>query len=85
MSILTFEGLSITFEASMNVYFTYFCHKIKCYIMVIYVLKLLAKCFLLITKQLGTHVQVASNIISSFGCSCKGQEQLKLLKYVVKN
>ena len=30
-SILTFEGLSTTFEASTNVYFTYFCHKIKCY------------------------------------------------------
>ena len=28
MSILTFEGLSATFEASINVYFTYFCHKI---------------------------------------------------------
>ena len=31
MSILTFEGLPTTFEASTNVYFTYFCHKIKCY------------------------------------------------------
>ena len=31
MSILTFEGLSTTIEASMNVYFTYFCHKIICY------------------------------------------------------
>ena len=26
MSIITFEGLSITFKASKNVYFTYFCH-----------------------------------------------------------
>ena len=55
-SILTFEGLSTTFEASTNVYFTYFCHKINV-IMVIYVLKLPAKCFLLTTKQLDTHVQ----------------------------
>ena len=31
MSILTFEGLSTTFEASTNVYFIYFCHKIICY------------------------------------------------------
>ena len=31
MSILTFEGLSATFKASTNVYFTYFCHKIICY------------------------------------------------------
>ena len=31
MSISTFEGLSTTFEASTNVYFTYFCHKIICY------------------------------------------------------
>ena len=31
MSILTFEGLSTTFKALTNVYFTYFCHKIKCY------------------------------------------------------
>ena len=29
MSILTFEGLSATFKALTNVYFTYFCHKIK--------------------------------------------------------
>ena len=28
MSILTFEGLSATFEALTNVYFTYFYHKI---------------------------------------------------------
>ena len=55
-SILTFEGLSTTFEASTNVYFTYFCHKIKRYDGN-NVLKLLAKYFLLITKQLGTHVQ----------------------------
>ena len=31
MPILTFEGLSTTFEGSTNVYFTYFCHKIICY------------------------------------------------------
>ena len=52
-SILTFEGLSTTFEASTNVYFII---KLNV-IMVIYVLKLPAQCYLLITKQLGTHVQ----------------------------
>ena len=55
-SILTFEGLSTTFEASTNVYFTYFCHKIKCYNGNICV-KVASKNFFLITKQLGTHVQ----------------------------
>ena len=55
MSILTFEGLSKTFEASTNVYFTYFV--IKLYIIVmLHALKLSAKCFLLIIKLLGTHV-----------------------------
>ena len=57
MSILTFKGLSTTFEASTNVYFTYFVIKLNV-IMVIYVLKLPAQCFLLITKQLDTRVQL---------------------------
>ena len=56
MLILTFKGLSTTFEASTNIYFTYFCHKIKRYDGN-NVLKLPAKYFLLITKQLGIHVQ----------------------------
>ena len=29
MLILTFEGLSTTFKASTNVYFTYFCHMLN--------------------------------------------------------
>ena len=53
-SILTFEGLSTTFEASTNVYFTYFCHKIKCYNGNICV-KVASKMF---SSQLGTHVQL---------------------------
>ena len=54
MSILTFEGLSTTFEASTNVYFTFV---IKLYIKVItYALKLPTKYFLIIIKLLGTHV-----------------------------
>ena len=55
MSILTFEGLSKTFEASTNVYFTYCV--IKLYIiLILHALKLPAKCFFLIIKLLGTHV-----------------------------
>ena len=67
MSILTFEGLSATFEASTNVYFTYFCHKIICssdYTCITVASKML-------TSLLSTY------IISSFGCSCKGQGLLK--------
>ena len=55
-SILTFEGLSTTFEASTNVNFTYFCHKIKYYNGNICV-KVASKMFSSNTKQLGTHVQ----------------------------
>ena len=51
MSILTFEDLSKTFEASTNVYFTYFCHKIIYYSDNTRI-KLSAKCFLLIIKHM---------------------------------
>ena len=59
-SILTFEGLSTTFEASTNVYFTYFRHKIiKLNIIMVICVKVASKMFssIIITKQLGTHVQ----------------------------
>ena len=55
MLILTFEGLSKTFEASTNVYFTYFVIKL-CIIVITHTLELPAKCFLPIIKLLGTHV-----------------------------
>ena len=57
MSILTFEGLSTTFEALVNVSFTYFSH-IFSLLVITYAQKLSTKCFLLIPKVLGTHVIV---------------------------
>ena len=55
MSILTFEALSATFEASTNVYSTYFCHKLFVTV-VTHALQLPAKCLLLIIKLLSTHI-----------------------------
>ena len=55
MSILTFEGLSTTFEALANVSFTYFSH-IYSMLVITYAQRLPTKCFLLILKVLGTHV-----------------------------
>ena len=52
-------------------------------IMVIYELKLPTKMFSSNNQAVRHTCIVASNIISSFNCSCKGQEQLKLLKYSV--
>ena len=54
MSILTFEGLSTTFNALANVPFTCFSH-IYSLLVVTYAQKLPTKCFLLILKVLGTH------------------------------
>ena len=57
MSILTFEGLSTTFEALANVSFAYFSH-IFSLLVITYAQKLPTKCFLLILKVLVTHVIV---------------------------
>ena len=75
MSVLTFEGLSKTFKASTNVYSTYFV--IKLYIiMITHVLKLLAKCLLLIIKLLGTHV-IGQGLLKLPKCS-----EILTFKYV---
>ena len=57
MSILTFKGLSTTFEALANVSFAYFSH-IFSLLVITYAQKLPTKCFLLILKVLVTHVIV---------------------------
>ena len=69
MSILTFEGLSTTFEASMNVYFT----DNTC-------IKVANK--MLFSNNLAIR-PVPRNIILSSGCSCKGKILHKLPKYSI--